>query len=367
MIDLLFMFPSLNVFFFYNTKGIPDLSEFSIVDTTTLCVEDCQNGVHGIYPVTFSSAHFCLLHTMVHGQLINFKFIPPAPLRTSSSLSDPDADSESVSTFCRCHYFCCLFLSIPSFFFFFFCFYLFFFRWSSNIHMYIYVYAISYIYAYALSNGIVIRKTTNVNDSNENNKRQMVKAVDIICQRQATKRRDQTSPQEERSPSEPILGISSFAEVLFHNAIDVPLSPKQWERVNDHHVFYVSSLMKSYETLQSVDFFFFVFTFNKKKKKRENDAIKQTNTIYQLVGKYVMEYLDPASVTYLGADFDELFPVPDIDLPQKLRYIAPDAADKKEVADKVMSSQRALVHVNDINAHHGAEANPGSLVSPLFC
>lgn len=63
----------------YKTSGFPPFEDFSIVDQATLCLEDCYHGVHSIYPVTFSTAHFCLVHCQVHGELINFKFIPPPP------------------------------------------------------------------------------------------------------------------------------------------------------------------------------------------------------------------------------------------------------------------------------------------------
>ena len=63
----------------YKESGFPPFSDFVIVDEATLCLEDCYRGVHGLYPVTFSTAHFCLVHCQVHGELINFKFIPPPP------------------------------------------------------------------------------------------------------------------------------------------------------------------------------------------------------------------------------------------------------------------------------------------------
>ena len=53
----------------YLSKDFPTFSEFSIVDKTTLCMEDCYRGVYALYPVTFSTAHFCLVHCMVHASM----------------------------------------------------------------------------------------------------------------------------------------------------------------------------------------------------------------------------------------------------------------------------------------------------------
>eukprot|EP01083_Nonionella_stella_P028526 78569_1 len=63
----------------YKNAGFPTFEEFTIVDKTTLCSVDCYGGIHSMYPVSFSTAHFCLVHVMVHAELINFKLIPPPP------------------------------------------------------------------------------------------------------------------------------------------------------------------------------------------------------------------------------------------------------------------------------------------------
>ncbi|ETO25153.1 hypothetical protein RFI_11990 [Reticulomyxa filosa] len=52
--------------------------------------------------------------------------------------------------------------------------------------------------------------------------------------------------------------------------------------------------------------------------------------IQQLVHRYVVEYMDPESVSDLGGEFDELYPIPPIDLPERLKYISADATDEQE-------------------------------------
>ena len=79
----------------YEINGIPLLNEFNILDTTILCIQDCYNGIHSIYPVTFSPSNFCLVNVMIHSQLINFKFIP-APRNNNNKKKTINKLSDSV-------------------------------------------------------------------------------------------------------------------------------------------------------------------------------------------------------------------------------------------------------------------------------
>ena len=58
---------------------------------------------------------------------------------------------------------------------------------------------------------------------------------------------------EDRFNPDPMPGRASFAEVLFKNRIDVSLTKENWNKANEHHLFYISQLIDTYEKLQKVE------------------------------------------------------------------------------------------------------------------
>ena len=255
----------------YKNKGFPTFSEFSIVDKTTLCMEDCYHGVHALYPVTFSTAHFCLVHCMVHGELINFKFIPPPPqhklvakyqaLRAAqhnhSSSSSSTSSTSSVSR-----------------------------RWSRDKRS-------SSTSSSSTSSSSVPHKAREVKTDSA------AKATSA----QPPAAHAPLQPPPAASPHPPVAGTSSFAEVLFEERVDCALSPSEWALVSSHHQFYVACLLHTHDRLK------------------------------QLVTQYIEEYLDDANLSSLQSEFDQIYPVKDVQLDQPL----PVNADEDEKTQKPMT------------------------------
>ena len=58
------------------------MTEFSVASRHLYCIDDIYSeGVHGFIPLAFDDHHFCTVSTMLHTQLIDFKF-RPAPRET---------------------------------------------------------------------------------------------------------------------------------------------------------------------------------------------------------------------------------------------------------------------------------------------
>lgn len=170
------------------------MDDFRIVDKSTLCMEDCYEGIHAIYPVVFTTAHFCLVHTMVHGELINFKFIPPPPkqkliAKYKQKIFKPKSKNNNENT--------------------------------------------------------IIENKTNGE-------------IDIL----------------------------SFAEVLFQEQIDTNMTLIDWKKATEHHLFYINCLIRTYDKLQ------------------------------KLIHLYIEQYLHNVNISSLQSEFDELYPVPNIQIPE---------------------------------------------------
>ena len=201
-------------------------------------MEDCYHGIHSIYPVSFSTSHFCLVNCMVHGELINFKFIPPPPqhkLIAKYVKLNTEINGKNISDMNH-HY--------------------------NNQHV------------------ILAQQTENKDN----------KTIDISKVKNGSNIKDKpisiSNSNNMDDLQEPIPGISSFAEVLFYDRVDCILTENDWNNASEHHLFYVACLLHTYEKLQ------------------------------KYVHQYVERYLDDANIPNLQNEFDQLYPVPDIELDQ---------------------------------------------------
>ena len=231
----------------YSEGGLPELDEFSVVDKSTLCMQDCYDGIHAIYPVTFGTAHFCLLHTMVHGELINFKFIPPPP------------KEKLIAKYQKLHLKQQLAKYQP--------------RHRSHIH-------ITAAVSSSSSSSSSLSKASNKKGKKgrSGNSAAIFNDADISNSNNSDGTDSGTGTR-----GEPL----SFAQVLYQSRIDTNMTAKDWQRASDHHLFYIECLMHTYAKLQ------------------------------QTIHSYVEEFLDVANIHRLTqSEFDEMFPVPDIEIPE---------------------------------------------------
>lgn len=208
-------------------------------------MEDCYHGIHSIYPVSFSTSHFCLVNCMVHGELINFKFIPPPPqhkLIAKYVKLNTQINGKNIS--------------------------------DMNHHY---------------NNQHVILAQNDKPISNGNNTNNNTKSISNGIN---------NNNNSDEKLQEPIPGISSFAEVLFYDRVDCILTENDWNNASEHHLFYVACLLHTYEKLQ------------------------------KYVHQYVERYLDDANIPNLQNEFDQLYPVPDIELDEY--FSTPYTVKKKD-------------------------------------